>query len=493
MNFGNYILNSIKRIYKKQTTKIVVNNSLTEIIINKSGLKQGDALSMFLYILNNEEVLISIMLNNDIKGFKLNIFKSIESKAFGYADDNTGTVVQYNSIEKIFHEFKEWGKVSGSKINEEKTRILAINSLHNSYNCIQFVKSIKILGIEFNNKGISDNNIRAAIRKIEISINLWSSIKFNMIDRIITVKTFILSKLWFLANFICLEKQNMNQINQMVYKYIWNDAIEMIKRKTLVLPYESGGLSSVCIKTKIQAISIQNFIYMVKNKDRLYYQLSVKYLRFNMRQFINKGFNLIPGGLNGKIPKYYQEMNKYIKNFKLIEKDFHQKINTMTCKSIYCMILNQNSERPKIEAKYIFQDWDQVYTRIHETHENSEVRAFLYKLLHEALPCNQRFNNREKISCYFCNQNQESDDHVFYECSQTKLMFESVKRKLNNQKYCLNKINFWFNIESTKHDYKIISLFMYTVWIIRNNIRQLKHNSNIDQDFRCTFKQINNN
>jgi hypothetical protein len=83
---------------------------MCDIIYIISGQKQGCALSMFLYILCIEELIIRLKQNEEIKGFVI-------SKAAGYADDISGFLKSINSISFFFQEFKEWGKISGAVLN----------------------------------------------------------------------------------------------------------------------------------------------------------------------------------------------------------------------------------------------------------------------------------------------------------------------------------------------------------------------------------------
>jgi hypothetical protein len=85
-------------------------------------------------------------------------------------------------------------------------------------------------------------------------------------DRIIACKTFILSKLWYLANFIIVNEKKIKIIDRIVHKFIWNCPIGRIKINTLILPYDNGGLKSVCIRARLNTILTKNFIYIVNNK-----------------------------------------------------------------------------------------------------------------------------------------------------------------------------------------------------------------------------------
>ena len=123
LGISSFLSNSVKRIYKNSYAFIVINRVMSEIkIIIKTGIKQGCALSMFLYTLGIEELLVRISLNKNIIGFPIKVASNlpIEIKSTAYADDTAGILKNLESIDFFFEEFKDWGKVSGACVNEVK-------------------------------------------------------------------------------------------------------------------------------------------------------------------------------------------------------------------------------------------------------------------------------------------------------------------------------------------------------------------------------------
>ena len=91
----------IKRIYSKSTAKIVMDRYTThETILVKSGIKQGCALSMFLYTVGIEELAVNIHYNMNIIGYSIpRVMSNIrpinemnEIKMTIYADDTGGSL-----------------------------------------------------------------------------------------------------------------------------------------------------------------------------------------------------------------------------------------------------------------------------------------------------------------------------------------------------------------------------------------------------------------
>ena len=120
LDISKFLNNSVKRIYNGSFAFIVINRMVTKVkIFIKSGIKQGCALSMFLYTIGIEELLVRINLNENILGYLIKITNNlpIQIKSSANADDTVGLQRDLKSIELFFEEFKKWGRVSEASIN----------------------------------------------------------------------------------------------------------------------------------------------------------------------------------------------------------------------------------------------------------------------------------------------------------------------------------------------------------------------------------------
>ncbi len=94
-----------------------------------------------------------------------------------------------------------------------------MNSNYKEFKGIKFINTLKILGIEFNNKGVTINNIQKVLENIKKSVAIWDGVRLNIIERVVVSKTFILSKLWYIINFITLSEENIRMIESMIHKF----------------------------------------------------------------------------------------------------------------------------------------------------------------------------------------------------------------------------------------------------------------------------------
>ena len=394
IELGSFFIENIKKIYTDSYTNILVNGYASEKISINSGIKQGCPLSTMLYILAIEELLIRIKRNPSIKGYMVS---GSEIKVTAYADDVTGYLIDERSIKEFFLEFAEWGEISGASLNEEKTEIMHVLNKEK-------IVEMKILGIYFNNNGITKRNFTNLETKLAKTIDMWQSSKLNIIERVVVIKTFILSKFWFLANFTNFDKKFLKDQKSVIYKFIWNNSQELIKRNSLILPYDKGGLNMVHIEAKLSTINVLNFLYILKSKDRVFYCLSIYWLKFQMKGLI-KNFNIIPCGKDEERPKEYQSIISSIYELKKIKKDFISHQFFYKSKNTYNTFKKQYEVAPKcenLERKNFNIDWKSIYNNILDKRLNSDMRAMNYRVLNNGLCVTLKYKTIQKNPCYFC-------------------------------------------------------------------------------------------
>ena len=100
-----------------------MNGTFTESVDINRDVRQCCPLSMDLYILSLEPLIYKINNNPNIKGIHThNLNKEI--KTVQHADDNTVIITTSTSFKHLERENLENSKISGAKINEQKTEIL---------------------------------------------------------------------------------------------------------------------------------------------------------------------------------------------------------------------------------------------------------------------------------------------------------------------------------------------------------------------------------
>ena len=135
-NFGDSFINWIILFYYNAKSCVSNNGQHSEFFPIQRGVRQGCPLSPYLFIIGIELLTNQIRTNESIKCITL---AGSELKITCYADDASfildGT---HKSLETLIDVLENFSNISGLKLNPQKSQVLRIGSLKNTY--ITFLK-----------------------------------------------------------------------------------------------------------------------------------------------------------------------------------------------------------------------------------------------------------------------------------------------------------------------------------------------------------------
>ena len=123
---------------------------------------------------------------------------------------------------------------------------------------------MKILGVQISNKNCYEINWDGKEREIKEELQKWENKSNNCKIRILIIKTFILSKLLFLATFFPPKEQTIKKINKMAVNFIWGTTREVTKRQLLYKSKKDGGLGAVDLGLKLKIAFCKNIAVGIK-------------------------------------------------------------------------------------------------------------------------------------------------------------------------------------------------------------------------------------
>ena len=124
-NFGPDFIQWIKTFYKNAQSCVINNGTTSDYFFLERGVRQGDPLSPYIFVLAAEALAIAVRQDATIKGISVG---GEETKLLQYADDMTAVLADVSSAQALFDLLEIFKKASGLTINLNKTEGMWIGS-----------------------------------------------------------------------------------------------------------------------------------------------------------------------------------------------------------------------------------------------------------------------------------------------------------------------------------------------------------------------------
>ena len=120
-------------------------------------------------------------------------------------------------------------------------------------------KSIRILGvhISYDQKVSDELNFENRLVKCKKILNEWSCRGLTMEGRVQIIKTFIISQFLYSVSAIDMSEKYITELNRLIFNFIWRGKKSRLKRSTLCLPKEKGGLNVPDIHNMIKTANVK--------------------------------------------------------------------------------------------------------------------------------------------------------------------------------------------------------------------------------------------
>ena len=166
--FGPSFIQWIHTFYKNVSSCVLNNGFATSSFAVERGVRQGDPLSAYLFIIALEVLCVNIRNSNDIRGIKVD---NKEIKVSLLADDLTVFLKDDLSLTNFLKLIEDYGTCSGLKVNHEKTEFLVILS-ETALNNIKIKRSVKIFRVHFtyDTRAKQKLNINELISSIQLKL-----------------------------------------------------------------------------------------------------------------------------------------------------------------------------------------------------------------------------------------------------------------------------------------------------------------------------------
>lgn len=253
-NFSENFISWIKVLYAERKSYLINYGNLTNQIDMQRGIFQGCPISPYLFLLVIECMALAIRQNPNIKGIPV---ENTDLKISLLADDSTCFIDgSENSFQSLFDTIEFFSESSGCRLNISKSEAIWIGSKEDltSYpfasNGLKWNQhTFKTLGIHFslNTADLYNLNHKLKLKSIETTLNCWRARNLSLVGKICVIKTLLLPQLLYFFSVLCIKipKRFFKQLNSLLYKFIWNNGSDRVRRQFLCNDFSQGGLRMI--------------------------------------------------------------------------------------------------------------------------------------------------------------------------------------------------------------------------------------------------------
>ncbi|CAM8926948.1 unnamed protein product [Rhodiola kirilowii] len=490
---------------------VCINGKLTQLAVPERGLRQGDPLSPYLFILCSEWLnhsLLKLQMDRSIEGIKVSR-RAPSVTHLMFADDclllfkvGATTAVVISSL------LRHYERISGQAVNYNKSEIVLSPNIHEAVrNNIQAILSVKLvghhekyLGLPLSLKRKLTINFSSIIDKLWNKTEGWKAKNLSSGGKEVLIKAVLQALPQYAMNCFQLPEDTIRKMHSSIRRYWWSNSssrnpVHWVKAQTLCQDKDMGGLG-------FKDLKCINLAFLAKQAWRLYthpdllvskiykakYSLSSDMLycspgykpSFCWRSIV-KGFEVLRAGSG-------QDQNGNIIWTESPDGDFNMSsaYNMMTRvlgvdnrQEIGC---SDNTQRKKFWQAF----WKLNVPR--------KVKIFGWRGFHSALPIGISLHKRglaKNITCVLCGYKIENYGHTFLHCWYAKAVWDQLGItdlcRLPEATSFADILHYsWTQHSSRKRQLVLVSLWL--LWYNRNRLKHVEPGYSINE---IVYKALN--
>ena len=361
-------------------------------------------------------------------------------KVIAYCKDVKPSVTSMSEFITIDSACSLFERSSGCKLhrdlNADKCKFLALGRWRGMLeqediplNYMRLSDSLEMVGVVMKATWSQTRKVNCDMiqSKVNNIINSWKSGKFmDLTSRPWSINTYTLTKIWFKCHTVDLRESDIGTVTSKVKSWLFQDQLEKPQEFVLFRPIIKGGLGMHNVRIKALATLIKTFMETAANPSfthSLLHTLLYRYYVLNDDSVDNPP----------PIPPYFS-INLF-NTIKYVRDKTPMNVERMSTAQWYRLLLEMNITMEKkdddtmeyiksrAEINYPENDWDESWRRARIRGLGSQAFSFLWRLLHNLLPTEDRLSRilpNSSPNCKICPLQVIADQsHCFFQCRST--------------------------------------------------------------------------
>ena len=183
----------------------------------------------------------------------------MEIKLSQYADDTTLILDgSRDSLLSSLAMLDDFSKISGLRLNDTKTEALWIGASIGNDKILLSEKKLKWPKDKVKSLGLwistdpelsASLNYNEKLEKVKEILRCWKYRRLTLLGKITVIKSLVVSQLVYLLSRLRSNYKVLNEINDLLYTFLWNGKGDKIKRKLMINDFGVGGLKMIDISS----------------------------------------------------------------------------------------------------------------------------------------------------------------------------------------------------------------------------------------------------
>lgn len=497
MSFGVKWRSWISECLASSSISILVNGSATSEFHPKRGVRQGDPMAPFLFLIAAEG--LNCIMN---KAKEIGVFHGIKVSSHGpeithlqYADDSifTGDWSRRN-IGNLFRILRCLHLSSGLRINYEKSKLFGIcvnvptiSDMAANVNCSVGEFPFVYLGLPI---GISMNKGEAwasLIHRFQKKLSSWKADALSIGGRLQLCKSVLGNLGTYYFSLFKAPLKIINKLERIRANFFWGGTdekrrINWVAWNQVLAELNGGGLGIGSLKALNNALLCKWWWRILSEKSSLWGDVvSAIHGKFGgIGEKVSKGKY---SGMWNNILKVNSELGKYNIVFSsLFQYDQNEAVNE---NEKWSWRLSKNgsysvsSFRSALDDLYLPSNklsfnWIKIVPR--------KINVLVWRIIHRRLPTMANLAKRgvqvANVNCPICKMTEENEDHLFFECTAAKETIKAVSKWWKSDETRINSLDELLNwsrtlgLKGRKESVflGVIYTCLWLLWRFRNDV-----------------------
>ena len=447
MGFGSSFRQWISLLYTHVYSAVSVNGFLTEFFPVTRGVRQGCPLSPLLYVLVMESMACAVRADPDIDGFPLPGGNQVV-KLSQYADDTSCLVASDASPRALFDLFAKYELASGARLNRSKCCGLLLRPWRSRSSLPIDLRwsstHIVVLGAKISPNASQDWD--TILKSLELVFSSWQSRNLSYRGRALVASSLGVGRLWYLASVVPFGSDLVSRVNQLAFRFIWNNQGEWLSRLSVCLPLRSGGLGMVHLDSKLKSLRVmwvKRFLVGPPHPWKSFFRHFLR--RAFLAEPVERVFLLRTYGQSTlrRLPRFYQSVlqawlrvgtiSRNANSWAITSASIVLDLQQLTSRIAYRLLRPVHHPRCLATFAAFHVDWPNLWACLELVFIDRAVWKTNRLVAHGILPTCDRLSQWGVTANHlFCHCGvRENQHHVFVECALAQSMFDWLEQLLS--------------------------------------------------------------